>query len=263
MNVWWTSIGSSLAARGVRRSRAALLRGECDRDASRLSRIPRRAWLLQIAVWGSISTACHAIEPYTCRNGIFPAEVASIRAAVVAARVPHGVPLRDDGPGCPDDDACPVATRVAHGDRVLVAQRADGWSCVWMLDGAPERAGWLPSASLRETEARRLSSSDRAGLWAPAVRGEVWLRVRRATGGRLHVRGRATWHGGPSPTGQPVVHFGRFDGEASPVDDSLVVTDGECSVRLRWIAGHLVVHDNRACGGMNVDFDGVYRRWSR
>ena len=32
----------------------------------------------------------------------------------------------------------------------------------------------------------------------------------------------------------------------------------DCKVHLRLVREYLVVYDNKMCGGMNVNFDGVY-----
>jgi hypothetical protein len=56
------------------------------------------------------------------------------------------------------------------------------------------------------------------------------------------------------------IHTGVVNGSARPEGNVLVVEDDICRATLRLVGDYLVVSDNSDCGGMNVRFDGVYRR---
>jgi hypothetical protein len=69
------------------------------------------------------------------------------------------------------------------------------------------------------------------------------------------------------------VNIGEISAELQPAGDALAFTMGtdetlafdkgdeyDCRVRLRRLVDYLLITDNGNCGGMNVRFDGVYRR---
>lgn len=69
-------------------------------------------------------------------------------------------------------------------------------------------------------------------------------------GGRLMISGHAT-------DGRD--HFGKIASELSASGDTYAWQNG-CRGRLQQVGTRLVVTDDHACGGLNVNFDGVYRR---
>ena len=84
------------------------------------------------------------------------------------------------------------------------------------------------------------------------------LDIRRgAKPGTLAVSGQAFWRG----VGDNV-HVGEVEFEAAPAGNVLRLEENEdlCSVTLRLVGDLLVVSDNLKCGGLNVTFNGVYRR---
>ncbi len=88
------------------------------------------------------------------------------------------------------------------------------------------------------------------------------------------VTGEATWSSGPDA----VPHLGNLGASARPSGVELVVGDPrcvapdradkadkirachDCNARLLLVGTTLIVADNRNCGGMNVNFDGLYHR---
>lgn len=73
----------------------------------------------------------------------------------------------------------------------------------------------------------------------------------------LVVRGEAAWRAGFKDS---LIHRGDISSAAPLSGNLLKLHQEECEARLVWINGVLLVSDNHKCGGMNVVFDGVYRR---
>jgi hypothetical protein len=73
--------------------------------------------------------------------------------------------------------------------------------------------------------------------------------------GALHVRGDALWRGlGDN------VHVGEIETTARPHGRQMKLSDESCQVSLVLVGEFIVAADNAECGGMNVRFDGVYRK---
>ena len=73
------------------------------------------------------------------------------------------------------------------------------------------------------------------------------------------MEGAATWVG----VNPGNVHVGELSGEAAPVANLLKLggeDEYDCRATLRLVGTYLLVTDNKQCGGVNVTFDGVYRR---
>ena len=90
----------------------------------------------------------------------------------------------------------------------------------------------------------------------------------------MQVSGDAEWVAGPEA--EP--HVGHLEAEGTPTGALLMLGDArcvgpdraaqaeaidaciECHARLVLVSATLIVTDNRNCGGMNVNFDGIYHR---
>lgn len=216
-------------------------------------RVPRPfpAFLL-FAVCGTAA----AVEPFDCRNGLFPADIDAISAGRIAAVAGPRVRLRADDEGCPEAERCVQKAYLVPGDRVLVSTRDPQWACVWYSGRKRETVGWLPASAVEAVVAAVPELQAWVGRWR-AVSGDNEIEI-RSVGDRLAVTGDATWQGVAS------VNVGQFEGEGMPEGDRWIVGDVaveyECAVDMRLVAGQLVVHDNGNCGGLNVRFDHVYRK---
>lgn len=207
-----------------------------------------------------LPVAALAVEPYSCRNGLFPAQLKDVRAARVVAPSKARVHFRDDGQGCPQADSCIDKAYLVDGDRLLVSTRADGWTCGWYFGKRREFVGWLPTGQIAVDPAPKVPRlGDWTGRWVDNA-GIGSITIERS-GNALEVSGSTTWRGGPDGEN---VHLGDFEGRAQPVGDTLAIIDGDagnaCSVALRRVADVLVATDNGRCGGMNVRFDNLYRK---
>ena len=208
-----------------------------------------------------LSAAAHAAAqgegnpPNWCRNGVFPDDSDNFRVARVAGARGERAYFHKDAPDdCPQPRAkCRDKVYLVPGDEVIVSRTYGGWACSWYQPrSGPGKVGWLAAERLdiRETDAR-----PPLALWAGEWEFyENFLKV-RAEAGTLGVEGQAYWHGlGDN------VHVGEIAGRVAPEGNALTLEEDTCRVTLRLVGPYLVVNDNGQCGGVNVTFDGVYRR---
>lgn len=197
-----------------------------------------------------------------CRNGAFTRDAEEFRTARVDGRKGSRLYFQGDEEGCPGPAAkCRQKAYVVPGDEVVVSRAFGDWACAWYQPArGRETVGWLP--------ADRLATADPAANPPPARWLGAWgfydnlLRVKRGrAGGSLLVEGTATWQG----VNPGNVHVGELSGEGAPAGNVLTLGDdpADCRATLRLVGNYLVVSDNKQCGGLNVTFDGVYRRVRR
>jgi hypothetical protein len=208
-----------------------------------------------------------AIEPYMCRNGLFPRFVGQVQSAKVIAEASERIYLRDDYKGCPGLDSCITKSYLVSGDRVLIGNAEAGWSCIWYFGKEREYVGWIPSDHLATYDGARIPLiAEWLGKWKP-IAGDDSIEISLdSQDGTLFVKGLATWHGGSDFHGNDVVHEGAFEGTAEPNGPRLTVIQGDekykyyCKVELQLVSDSLIASDNGICGGVNVRFDNVYRK---
>ena len=194
--------------------------------------------------------------PNWCRNGAFPSDSERFRLARVKGRRGERAHFHKDTDGCPSPRAeCRERAYVIPGNEVIVSRTYGDWACAWYQPArGHERVGWIEASRLDIPADAAVPPSTRwVGEWSY---GESFLNIRRGKGaGRLALDGQAYWHGlGDN------VHVGEVAGEAALSGDALVFEDDTCRVTARLAGSYLIVHDNKQCGGVNVSFDGVYRR---
>lgn len=215
-----------------------------------------RAWIMLLLLLAT--TRALAVEPYTCRNGLFPS-FEGVRAGEIAPGHDR-VHFRNDDKGCPENASCVEKAYLVPGNKVLMAQATDGWACVWYFGQRQEFVGWLPADAVRALPETLPQLSDWVGTWLPSA-GDDRIEIKLAADGKLRVSGKAYWQGGPDGD---VVHEGGIDGTATPNGNRLTVAEDtnadDCVAKFQWVDGNLVVSDNHNCGGVNVNFDDVYRR---
>lgn len=197
-----------------------------------------------------------------CRNGLFVAEALAAQPALarVSAGSPRELHFHRDDDGCPGagESRCRSVAYVLPGDELIVARETAGWSCVWYHGAKRETVGWVRSARLER--AASPGDLDWRGRWRSRP-GHAELRISGGSGtGELNLIGSAAWRGGTAA--MPVVHEGELRGAIRPAATRAVLGDasrpGACSAQLLRLGRYLLVHDNGACGGANVRFDGVY-----
>ena len=192
-----------------------------------------------------------ASDLWWCRNGIFADDQDNLRLATAAGhpqtRFCSGMP--EAGPPCPTESK----DGLRPGDQVLASKVQGGWACVYKnLD----TVGWVREADLEFTAFDRQPPLQAwVGSWRD---GENRITIALAPGGKaLRARGSAIWRS------RVTVHTGSLEAQAQPELNHILFREGgqgECTVRMTLVGARLAVSDNRACGGMNVSFTGVYGR---
>ena len=195
--------------------------------------------------------------PNWCRGGLFPREDVDFSMMKVnGGKTTRAYFYGDDG-NCPDGATCRRKAYVIGGDEVITSHGYGDFVCAWYQPAkGSETVGWIRKDQLRSVAGPERPASF-AGEW---VYGESNLSIGHIGAGALSVKGNAFWKGlGDN------IHIGEVDAQASPVDRLLTVKgddEYECSMRIRAVGDFLVVTDNKKCGGVNVTFDGVYRKGS-
>lgn len=213
----------------------------------------------------ALPARAQAPEPFTCRNGYFTETVDALTLARVAGKKGDKAFFHSDDEGCPGKEGCRTKAYVIPGDEVFVNQVKDGWACAWYPGKTNETVGWLKAELLDiapQGPPPRLA--EWVGTWTLY---ENEIRIAAAPDGKsLSISGDAVWEGGQSTAGYPIVHVGELSGTALPqgsrveLKDTEVEEDYACVARLTLLGRHLFVDDNGNCGGVNVTFDGVYKR---
>jgi hypothetical protein len=203
------------------------------------------------------------IQPYSCRNGLFPAEQASLELARVTRTAKRLYFYRDEE-NCPNSEAtCKTKNYLVGGDEVIVKKSVDGWSCAWFQGKRNETVGWMRGDGLRFlTTPPPPKPAEWLGTWRFHEDGSEI--VIRAKDDKLAVTGSSLWHGLVLDDGTQVVHTGELDGEMKPSGNRARLgspeKEYECVVDFTLLGRYLIVTDNSNCGGVNVRFDGVYTK---
>ena len=195
-----------------------------------------------------------------CRNGLFTTDAKEFGLASVVGGRGERAYFYGDEEGCPGPAAkCRQKTYVVPGDELIVSRTFGDWVCAWYQPArGSETVGWLPAHRLNLKAA---NANPPLAAWLGS-----WgfydneLRIARSKkAGALSVQGDATWQG----VNPGNVHVGEVSGEAAPAGNALSLGGGDpddCHVKMRLVGAFLIVEDNKQCGGMNVTFDGVYRK---
>ncbi len=208
----------------------------------------------------SVATRAQEVEDYPanwCRNGLFASDRAEFKLAKVGGnRASRTHFFRDDEDDCPNSTAkCEMKSYLIAGDRVLVSRKYGRWICAWYQpQKGSETVGWLPADKLLVSEqSARPLPANWIGLWKY---GKNSLDIRRdGKTGRLKVKGSAIWEGS-----RDNVHVGGVEAAAQPEGNELALVEEECRVTLKLVGDYLVAEDNSQCGGVNVRFNGVFRK---
>lgn len=159
--------------------------------------------------------------------------------------------------GCSTAKEC-LPAKLRHGDAVLV-YRVDGdWTCGYLTERGGAGPGWVRSQNIRAVAA---DPNPPLAAWTGTWKGgedRVTIRLSK-TPGALELEGAAAWHGVGS-----VVHTGDIEGEATPRGNHLHYADSDsaeaCSIDLTLSGKFIIASDNNHCGGMNVRFEGIWKR---
>lgn len=222
-----------------------------------------RLLLLLFVVAGPAASASAQVEGNPenwCRGGLYTHDAAGFRLGrVVGAKNSRAYFHGDESEDCPAAGAkCRAKAYVIPGDVLVVSRRFGDYVCAWYAPArGAETVGWL------RADAVALSEPDAApplarwlGAWEYAPQASLDIR-RGTTPGALAIDGEAFWRGA-----RDNIHTAAVELEAVPAGHVVEVKESEdiCAVTLRLVGPFLVVSDNLKCGGLNVTFNGVYRR---
>ena len=206
-----------------------------------------------------------------CEPAVFSDSVEVAHVAKSRARV-NFIKGEYDSKQCPSlAAACRSNAFLVAGDAVLInARRGDLVCATFANTKGLDTAGWLPASALQmNAHASAAVPSGWTGTWK---RIEAEIRIKPALHGELVVDGTAVWGSNdPGRVRKGTVRNGEIAGKAKPDGDALFFADApadsfdnapstDCAIRMRRIGPYLLVEDNKACGGMNVSFSGIYVR---
>ena len=198
-----------------------------------------------------------------CRNGAFPTDsqdfkIGKVKSGPKAAKKVYF--YNDYADDCPTSEKCREKSYIVPGNEVIVSRVYKSFACSWYIPAKGiGTTGWIPLADLEISEVNKKPPiRSWLGDWEFADNSISFTENKLA--GYLNVTGEAYWHGlGDN------VHIGELDGREMPVGNiinfgSADTDEYACKATIRLIGNFLVVDDNSNCGGMNVRFNGVYRR---
>ncbi|GGA24916.1 hypothetical protein [Dyella nitratireducens] len=198
----------------------------------------------------------------SCANGDFASDQATLGLAKVIGQGHLNFML--DADGCPSKPAsCAGWGYVLPGDVLITSNTHGTHVCAFYPNSKGGTAGWVEQARLSPLPVDKNPPLRAwAGLWKD---GDDTIRLSLQTD-HLVAEGHAFWpSANPSADVAPGgPNVGDFNGQSKPNGNVVAFSEGDadysCHVTLRLIGDVLVVSDNTNCGGMNVRFDGVYRR---
>ena len=82
-----------------------------------------------------------------------------------------------------------------------------------------------------------------------------WIEISSPDGRGLRIKGENTWHGFGD-----VVHYGTISFTTKAASNPLELANDGCEVTATLVGDYLMLHDNEGCGGMNVRFQGAWKR---
>jgi len=217
-----------------------------------------RSLLLLAMLSPLAASASDLADGGSCRNGLFPSAQSGFALARVVGT--QRLYLLGDMDGCPakGEPACRQRSYVVSGDTVVTGRDLGAYRCAFFPNKVGGSAGWVDRSKLQPLPVATPSLQDWAGDWKD---GDNGLRI-SVRGGQLHVEGDAYWpSANPTPEQRPYgPNMGQVEAQATPRGSQVDFVEDSCTVHAQVLGDVLVVSDNSECGGMNVRFDGVYRK---
>jgi len=210
----------------------------------------------------SLASYIDGNPPNWCRNGHFPQYDVDFKLAKIKGtrgKSKLRAYFYKDGNSCPDGVNCREKKYVIPGDEVIVARNYGEFSCVWYQPRkGSETVGWIKTSDLLRNESSvKPGPIDWKGNW---VFGESSIKIAQTKIlGNFQITGNAFWKGlGDN------VHIGELNFVGTADKNKLNAGTGDdkydCRVKIKRLGKYLIVTDNKNCGGLNVTFDGVYKR---
>jgi hypothetical protein len=208
-----------------------------------------------------------------CGYDTFYAQPAKVRLARVTSAIGPRVHFYRGDQRCgPGMKGCRISSYVIPRDTVAVSHSYNGFVCA---NYTPERPGpigivaWLPAKALEPVPIRPQPLNSWSGDW---VANWAHLKIEVVGAGRLQVEGRAMWSPTPWKISDSYLHTGELEGRlflegrrahAVWEGDRTLPYDPDrdgCGLEVWRLNEFLLATDNWNCGGVNVSFQGLYRR---
>lgn len=192
-----------------------------------------------------------------CREGFFASQ-SEFKLGKIIGNKGEQIHFYNDEKGCPNayNPKCINKSYLIPDDEIIIAKVINNWACSWYQPKKGSATlGWLPLEKITLSNAATNPTLNRwVGTWNYA---DNDIEIELGDDGELKVSGNAVWKGVNDN-----VHIGEVNGSAKPKGNQLkIVEDAEgCQVELKLIGNFLIATDNSKCGGLNVQFDGVYRK---
>lgn len=231
-------------------------------------------WLAAVLAVQALSSGLASAQDTRCNSlsGVPVGAALGVARVGGRARLHFAMPPGQGRADCPGPSpACRAAAYLMPGDVVLTLPGPfKGYVCGWFVNGKGiATSGWLASAPLQPVTLRPEDEAGWIGTWK---RIEASIRIARGKDGALAAEGEATFGAfDKARVARGAVNMGDFSGRLRRTGDAAFVADDDvasfeaapkesCAVRMRRAGPYLLVEDNRACGGMNVSFSGLYVR---
>ena len=165
-----------------------------------------------------------------------------------------------------DDFSCKTKTYLLDGDELVISDNYIVYihdeymhfNCAWFSGKSGITVGWLESSMLEPLFNPNLEYEDLLGHWQYG-QNDIYLSKSHFSDDIL-IEAMAIWQGSNNN-----IHFGELYEKAAIYNRRLVFDDEYgCHLELTFLGGaYLTAKDNKHCGGVNVSFDGVYKRLSK
>lgn len=191
--------------------------------------------------------------PNWCRNGHFP-HYGKYSLGIITAKKNERVYFYSDDADCPNGKNCRQKAYLVNGDEAIASKEHGGYRCVWFQPRkGSETVGWIQSGKLRFEAYLMEKYTPWLGEWRYYQNSLNIEQVENE--GVFKVKGKAFWIGLNKN-----IHIGEVNAKARLSENSLLLQEDDCEVKLQLVVDYLIAADNLKCGGLNVSFSGVYRR---
>lgn len=80
----------------------------------------------------SILTNANEIEPFSCRNGLFPSENKNLELFMYNGKKGEKLYFYDDVEGCPNnEELCKSKSFIIPSNEIIISKKQNGWACAW------------------------------------------------------------------------------------------------------------------------------------
>jgi hypothetical protein len=192
-----------------------------------------------------------------CRNGSFPTDSDEFNLGYIKAKKGERIYFYSDGGKCPKGKNCRLKTYLVNGNEVLTSRTYGNFVCAWYeTKKGSEVVGWLPIDKVEFPVFLSQKYEPWIGDWKFYDNNLQIKRIKETED--FQVSGNAFWKGLSDN-----IHIGEIDAKGALNESIIKLKQDDCEMKLDLVIHYLVVSDNLKCGGANVTFSGVYRRFRR